>query len=464
VSAKSIFLCGLFVAITACSSDDEKGTGDGAGGVGAGTGSATGGAPTTQVGGSSSTANGGSSNPMGGDTGNGVGGSSNVGTTAPSGPAAFPFPQNRKLPFCSLPTVYDNAKVRAAYEAWKQATVTSDGASGFLRVKKPDSGSVIGSTVSEGIGYGMILAVYFDDQALFDGLWKYEQLYLDAQGLMNWEIGPDGKVTSGGSGAATDGDEDMAFALVMADKQWGGSGTLDDTYLNHAKRLIELILKYEVDGTRNSLLKPGDQWGNVDVTNPSYFAPAYFRVFGRATGKVEEWDRVIAANYDILERSLNATSGNADNGLVPAWCDSTGKPVVAYSGAPTHFQNDSTRTPFRIGQDYCYFGEPRAKAYLQKINQFYDGVGVENIVDGYALNGTPKPERAVNGLHAASFVGPAGVAAMSDPAQQDFLDRAYGLVESQKLTAGTIYYQKSWTALSLLMMTGNLVDFTDSQQ
>ncbi|MGC4068746.1 MAG: glycosyl hydrolase family 8 [Polyangiaceae bacterium] len=208
------------------------------------------------------------------------------------------------------------------------------------------------------------------------------------------------------------------------------------------------------------MLKPGDQWGNVDVTNPSYFAPAYFRIFGRVTGNVAEWDRVIAANYDILERSLNATSGNAENGLVPAWCDSSGKPVVAYSGAPTHFQNDSTRTPFRVGQDYCYFGEPRAKAYLEKINGFYAGVGVENIVDGYALNGTPKPERAINGLQAASFVGPAGVAAMSDPAQQDFLDAAYGLVESQKLTAGTIYYQKSWTALSLLMMTGNLVDLT----
>jgi hypothetical protein len=33
-------------------------------------------------------------------------------------------------------------------------------------------------------------------------------------------------------------------------------------------------------------------------------------------------------------------------------------------------------------------------------------------------------------------------------------------VATLNLTAGTIYCQKSWTALSLLMMTGNLVDFT----
>lgn len=383
-----------------------------------------------------------------------------AGLIVPSGPGAFPFPQNVKSQYCVYPTTYDNERVTAAYRAWYAATVTADGAGGYLRVKKPDSGSVVGSTVSEGIGYGLLLAVYMNDQSLFDGLWKYEQSHLNANGLMDWEIGPDNQLTSGGKGAATDGDEDMAWALVMADRQWGGSGTLDDTYLNHAKRLIELILKYEVDVSRNYLLRPGDQWGNVDVTNISYFAPGYFRVFGQVTGKVEEWNKVIVGNYDILERSLNATSGNQDNGLVPAWCDSTGKPVVAYSGAPTHFQNDSTRTPFRVGQDYCFFGEPRAKAYLAKISAFYAAIGISGIVDGYALDGTARPERAVNGAQAASFVGPAGVGAMSDAQYQGFVDQAYSAVATLNLNAGTIYYQKSWAALSLLMMTGNFVDLT----
>ncbi len=82
------------------------------------------------------------------------------------------------------------------------------------------------------------------------------------------------------------------------------------------------------------------------------------------------------------------------------------------------------------------------------------------IVDGYDLNGTPKPDRAVNGAQAASFVGPAGVGAMSDTQYQSFINQAYAAVATLNLTAGTIYCQKSWTALSLLMMTGNLVDFT----
>ncbi len=373
---------------------------------------------------------------------------------------AFPFPQNHESPYCIYPSTYDSTDAQAAYLTWKETVVTSEGAGGFLRVRKPDSGTVIDSTVSEGIGYGMLLAVFFGDREVFDGLWQYEQLHLNDRGLMDWEIGPDGNVTSGGSGAASDGDEDMAFALVMAHRQWGGQGSLPRTYLDYASELIDAMWEHEVDVGRDYMLKPGDQWGDVDVTNPSYFAPAYYRIFAQVTDR-PEWLDVVDSSYDIIERSLNAENGNQDNGLVPAWCDSQGTPVEAYSGAPLYFQNDSTRTPFRVGQDYCYFGEPRALAYLEKITSFYESVGVANIVDGYELDGTPRPDRATaGGLQAASFVGPAGVGAMHDVSHQAFVDEAYAAVATQGLTAGTIYYQKCWTALSLFMMTGNLFELT----
>jgi endo-1,4-beta-D-glucanase Y len=61
----------------------------------------------------------------------------------------------------------------------------------------------------------MILAVYMNDQPLFDDLWRYEQQFLDNNGLMNWDIDPNGNVT--GQNAATDADEDLAWALLQAD-------------------------------------------------------------------------------------------------------------------------------------------------------------------------------------------------------------------------------------------------------
>jgi len=419
---------------------------------------AAGGGVMTAAGGGSGDAGGAATSggaPSGGGgaatAGSGAGGA----TMASDTNARYPFPQNVASEYCVFPSAYTNADVQSAYDLWKETVVTSEGAGEFLRVRKPDSGSIIDSTVSEGMGYGMLLTVYMDDQDVFDKLWKYVLQYLNGNGLMEWEISPDGGII--GNGAALDGDEDMAWALVMADRQWGSSGSLDDTYMNYALDLIQAMWDHEIDHTRSEMPLPGDSWGGADVTNISYFAPAYYRVFAEVSGN-DGWLQAVTTSYDILERSLNQTNGNADNGLVPAWCDSNGTPVEAYGGAPLHFQNDSTRTPFRVGQDYCYYGEPRALDYMQKITSFYTSVGASNIVDGYELDGTPRPDFSQNGLQPASFVGPGAVGASYSADNQSFIDEAYALVASQELTAGTIYYQKSWSALSLLMLTGNFFE------
>src|SRR5215510_14436263 len=128
-----------------------------------------------------------------------------------------------------------------AYAKWKNDTVVGAG-TGMRRVQRTPSDPVnmytpAMSTVSEGIAYGMLMAVYMatkDDQTLFDDLWRYSQAHLNGNGLMNWAISSGGMTTGGG--AATDADEDIAFALVMADKQWGSAGTLN--YLDLAKKQI----------------------------------------------------------------------------------------------------------------------------------------------------------------------------------------------------------------------------------
>jgi len=50
-----------------------------------------------------------------------------------------------------------------------------------------------GDTVSEGIAYGMILAVYANDQKTFDGLYTYAKYYFKVIGgitlnCMHWQI------------------------------------------------------------------------------------------------------------------------------------------------------------------------------------------------------------------------------------------------------------------------------------
>lgn len=376
----------------------------------------------------------------------------------------FPFPQNERNPVRCYPPGADSEDVLRAYRRWRDEIITAEGAGGFFRARRPDTpDGVASSTVSEGIAYGMIIAVMLDQQELFDGLWKYAMAWFNRNGLMDWYIAPDGSRTLG-VGGATDSDEDMAYALIQAHRQWGGQGSLDESYLSHARRQIDRVFELEVDHERwPDMLLPGDDWRGKNVFNPSYFAPHQYRLFGEVSGNVAGWQRVIHRGYQIVENSLNASSGNSDNGLVPAWCDADGTPVEAFPGAMQNYQYDSARLPFRIAQDWAYSQDPRARAYLARVSRFFVGIGAENIVDGYTLRGEPAPDPKVRrpSPGSAVFVGCAAAGATHDPRYLDFVEAAYQRVRTGELLARSRYYNHSWTVLSLLFLTGNLVDFTE---
>jgi endo-1,4-beta-D-glucanase Y len=301
-----------------------------------------------------------------------------------------------------------------------------------------------------------------NDHTLFDQLWQYEQLHLDQHGLMNWNISADGTQSLNGGGGATDADEDIAFALVMADRQWGGQGSLGKPYAQIALQQIQTVWANEIYGYK--LVIPGDQWPKSgDSVNISYFAPAYYRVFAQLDSGGpggDDWNAAIASVYGTISAALNAANGNQSNGLVPAWCNSAGVPNGSAIGAgtPTNYQYDSCRTPFRIGLDWCWNGQTNAQQYVALTSAFFAPIGAQHIADGYALDGTPQP--AHPGQLSAAFIGPAGVGAMSSSAYQPFVDDAYHAVATLDLLAGGTYYEDSWTILSLLMMSANFLDYT----
>jgi endo-1,4-beta-D-glucanase Y len=355
---------------------------------------------------------------------------------APANGANFPFPQHQLSQSCGYPPNCNDADVQTAYDRWKQTFVVSAGGS-QLRVQRTESAN---DTVSEGIGYGMLLSVYMADKATFDGLWAYAQAHLDGKGLMNWHYNSSGGVA--GSGSATDADEDMAFALMMADKQWGG-------YSGVAMPFIAKILANEVDG--GNLLEGGDGFGNSSQLNPSYFAPAYYKAFATYTG-VARWNQVASTAYTVLGKCANAITG-----LVPDWCNASGAAITAPGGSGTsYYYYDATRTPWRLTLDACWNNDPTAKQLLAKMSTFFTTIGAAQIKDGYALDGTVKGTS--NNM---AFVGPATTSGMS-PNSQQLLQQGYARVGAAA-RAGTggsyTYYNASWGVLSLMLLTGNFVSF-----
>jgi hypothetical protein len=252
----------------------------------------------------------------------------------------------------------------------------------------------------------------------------------------------------------------------MADQQWGGQGSLSQSYLDYAKTQIANIWNHEIIDSK--VIGPGDSWGDWTSLNISYFATSYYQTFA-AVDTAHPWSTVASTCYDVIANTLNSANGNQSNGLVPAWvsCGTTScSPNANAWGdkpgqAPTNYQYDSCRVPFRIGLDYCWNGNSSAQSYVALTSTFFSAIGASKIVDGYDLNGNADPvtPQASPGTSAA-FIGTAAVGALYSSSFLSFVNDAYASVATlQDLTGGT-YYDDSWTVLSLLEMTGNFFDYT----
>jgi endo-1,4-beta-D-glucanase Y len=345
-----------------------------------------------------------------------------LGTPTPaSGGANFPFPQRRFSASCLYPVVCNDADVRVGWENYKRMFVV-DGGDGTLRVQRPLNDN---DTVSEGIAYGMLFAVFLNDKDTFDKLWKYAGKHLDDNGLMHWQILSNGERV--GHNSATDSDEDMGFALVMAEKQWGG-------YASTAKDFLGKVAQFDfhMDGT----IRGGDAY---DPVNPSYLAPAFYRTFAAFTGD-ERWTKILDKSYEILNGAAHATTG-----LVPDWSSGRDGPNYTY---------DAARTPYRIALDACWNGEPRAKAYAEKVGAFFAGITVANIRDGFALDGM-----IIDVHQNSTFIGPAGTAGMVGN-QTQLVEDTYAFVAKDLNEGIESYYNMSWALFTAMMMTGNFSDLT----
>jgi endo-1,4-beta-D-glucanase Y len=399
---------------------------------------------------------GGGSSGSGGSTGGtGTGGTTQATTVmkdpsnyAQTAGAAFPYPQGHASSTCTFP-VYDTDDVYTAFQNWKGKYF--DG----TKVVRPENGN---DTVSEGIGYGMLIGVFMNDQSMFDALWSYAKSHNDGHGLMTWCV-PGGSGSCSGGGSATDGDEDMAYALLMASKQWPTKAS----YASDATALINAIMQYEVDSGSN-VLKPGDNFGGPSEMNPSYLAPAYYRAFARATGN-SKWMNVLDESYTIVA----AASGQY--GLVPNWATSSGSGIAGPTsdGSGPNFGYDACRVPFRIGLDYCLNGETRAQHYAGLIAGFFasksTATSLSGINDGYTPAGA-NPSGALGDYPAGmAFTGPAGVAAMAagNDTLRDISYRTQWADTTQgamKISGVFTYYNASWGVLSLMANSGNFWDMT----
>lgn len=295
-----------------------------------------------------------------------------------------------------LPSTITSALAMSEYNRWKNTQVVTCGG-GLRVVAEPTS-----NTLVEAVGFGMLLSAYAEDKATFDGIFNFykSKRTSEANNMMAWSVTCNG---INDPGSATDGDIDVAFALIVASKHWG------NTYLESAKEIINiirnsLIVSCTVNGESIYILAPGyssGAWGGCEMTDLMYHTPAFFRIFATVTGD-SVWSELADDTYSLLNASVNSTTG-----LVPDWQTASGTPGPG--GRVGYFGYDACRAPWRLSLDYLWNGNTKAKDWAGKISGWAEGVGPSNIVDGYELDGTPI---GTNGLN-SSFLGGFTVAAMT---------------------------------------------------
>lgn len=350
-----------------------------------------------------------------------------------------PFPQNEVIHGYIAKSI-SNDDVRAVYELWKRNYLKpAPVVSGGYRV---EFNSPAGTTVSEGQAYGMLLTAYYGERSYFDGFYKFYLQSRNVNGLMRWKVYDDGRYFFGGNDAystATDADEDVILALLVAYDQWN-----HQYYKDEAIRLANILggSKYVIE-SNGKLIMIGGEWGdaNFDTYAPDYQSPAWFRVYAE-NGADPMWSRLADDLYAVIDRHQSRY-----NTVIVADFAQAGTGIAGRgTGGGDKYQYDACRAPWRIGMDYIWHGSPLAKAYALRFTEFARTKGFNNIKDCYNLDGS-----ACNDWENAAFTGAFAVsAAASSQADVDAL-----ALETKNLTYDN-YYITSLKAIYMLAMTGNM--------
>ena len=326
--------------------------------------------------------------------------------------------------YTTLPAT-NEAGLQALYAAWVQKFyVTAE-----EEIKAPDElgdaklAALTGSarikfdeplnTVSEGIGYGMLITYFMKDWDKFDRIFKYYRAYpvSAASGyyFMKWKVSGDkyngGFVLGAQGGSATDADLDVVTALLLAYAEKGSP-----EYLDYALKVANSIYMTEINATTN-LLMPGNSGGHMAdgyCYNISYFSLVGLRLLAKYdTEHSAKWNEVLAASKAYMKKVQDASYG-----LWPDWSDANGNPISpensnnpsSTSALYDFFGLESVRIPLRLIWDYSWFGDETTKAMASKAAQYIYGQAngdIMNVLARYKYAG----EQPTVGLGGAHFKG-----------------------------------------------------------
>ncbi|MGA9670967.1 MAG: glycosyl hydrolase family 8 [Terracidiphilus sp.] len=364
---------------------------------------------------------------------------------------------------------------------------------------------------TEGMSYGMMIAVQLNKKREFDALWNWSKTYMlvtDPQnpsvGYFAWSMSTDGTPRS--TGAAPDGEEYYVMSLYFAAHRWG-NGTGIYNYQAEADKIVRGMRHHPVlTGMSPFRIHPGDapftppdhpwpspnthnmereaaakgapwppvfrfnrgphqeQIGpmvdephfmikfvpNMDgaMTDASYHLPAFYELWSRWG---PEEDRLFWAKAaDVSRDFFNKVTG-PETGLTPERSHFDGAEVADWGGGPTPFGYDAWRTASNWSVDFSWWHkDPRETVLSDRIQKFLYGQGINEFVDRYTVDGKPLSTKHSVGIRATTAAG--SLAATDGKTSRTFVENLW----NTPIPSGEErYYDGLLYLMSMMHCSGN---------
>lgn len=323
---------------------------------------------------------------------------------------------------------------------------------------------------TEGMSYGMMVAVQLNKKDVFDRLWRWSVKYMQHQdgpreGYFAWSVNPETKKQNS-PGSASDGELYYITSLLFASNKWGNDTGIN--YYKEARRILDAMWKKDGTGNVHNIINTEHkqisfvpEGGGYNWTDPSYHVPAFYEIWAlyAKDGHEQFYKECADVSRNFLHKACHPVTGlNSD------YTEFNGEPHPT-PWMPPGFRYDSWRVPMNIAMDYTWYGKDKEwqEDYAKRFQNFLRSKGLDTYEDQFNLDGsTPEfilqagPVKKLR--HSIGLMGTAATASLvnKDKASIDFVHAVWNAkLEPYEDGYFDPYYDGLMYLFSLMHLSGN---------
>ncbi|MFO7445963.1 MAG: glycosyl hydrolase family 8 [Ignavibacteriaceae bacterium] len=327
---------------------------------------------------------------------------------------------------------------------------------------------------SEGVSYGMMIAVQMDKKEEFDRMWKWVKTYMQhkegpAKNYFAWQLKTNGELID--STSASDGEEWFVMSLFFASARWGdGEGIFN--YRNEAQIILDAMISKDPENIADKFrfanpeerasFKEGtivNMFNTTEkkvvfvpeiqaayFTDPSYHTPHFYELWAMWADKNNQfWKDAADTSRAFLKRAAHPVTG-----LSPDYAHFDGTPYSPWGGGNDNFQYDAWRVAMNVAVDYVWFAKDNwAVEQSNRLLNFFYKEGIKTYGGLYTLDGEKLSDEHNTGLVAMNAT--AAIASTIEN-RKEFVQELWDL----SAPSGTYrYYDGMLYMFAMLQVSGN---------